>query len=406
MDDRKTQESPEGKQPDDSPLPPANGTPGEHGPSSFLHDKKRWMWLAIAAVAVLVLGGAYLMMQGDKKTVAPKVALKVGVMLPFSGDSSDTGLGSIKGIELAKRQLGASNIELVKEDSKCDGEAATQAVKNLIAKGVVAIIGEACSGASTAALVEAAKAKIPMVSPTASSPTLSIPDDYFFRVIPPDTIQGKFLSQLIYDKGARSIAIMRDEDTYSVGIADVLTDSFETLGGTVTTKSFANEAVDLEDEAKAVKAANPQAICILVNSLGSAVAAMQLLRDQGVTAPFYGGDALYNKLVITNAKDDAEGLTFSFFSSGSQTFKQDLAAANPGEELTYGAAQAYDAFKAIYQATEAGATTGAAIKDALQNLSFQGVSTKIKFDKNGEISEDYKYDVYVVKDSEFVLEKQ
>ena len=62
------------------------------------------------------------------------------------------------------------------------------AVKN----NMSAVIGDLCSGASLAALPYANAANMPMVSPSASSPLLSIPQDYFFRTCPNDNFQAGF----------------------------------------------------------------------------------------------------------------------------------------------------------------------------------------------------------------------
>jgi branched-chain amino acid transport system substrate-binding protein len=344
--------------------------------------------LLVALGAGVVVGYNYLKSR-NKSAAASLPQLKVGVLMAFTGGSSSMGYGEMKGIQLAKKQLGADNIQLVQMDSQCDKTVSPDAMKRLVAQKVVAVIGDGCSSASVAALPIANDDKIPMVSPSASSPKLSIADDYFFRVVPPDNFQ--------------SVAIFYTNEPYGQAMNSVFAQKFTALGGKVLTSQTADsDVIDLGNQIKAIKAAKPGAVVFVPNSVVSGVAALKLARQAGITVPFYGGDGLYDHTLITNAGTAADGLTITSFPTGSKAFKQLLLSEYQGEQL-YAAAQGYDAFEAIYNAVKNGAKTGPQIKDQLPKLSFDGVSAHIKFDANGEISDpNYKYDLLTVKDGSFV----
>jgi branched-chain amino acid transport system substrate-binding protein len=334
--------------------------------------------------------------------------IKVGVMMAFSGGSSNMGYGANKGIQLAKKQLGADNIDVVQVDSKCDPKTAAEAIKSLINQKVAAIIGEGCSSASVAALPAANNAKIPMISPSASSPTLSIPNDYFFRVVPPDSFQGSFMAQTIYNKGYHNVAVFYTNEPYGSGMNEVFHKSFEDLGGKVVASATAEpDVIDLTTQMQQIKAKNPQAIFIAPNSVVSATAAIKIARQVGITAPFYGADIMYDSSLTANAPQAAEGLTISTFPTGSKAFKQALFNESGKTEQLYAAPQAYDIIHALQMAIQKGATTGEQIKNILPSIEFDGVSGHIKFDTNGEISDkNYKYDLFQVKNGSFTLVEQ
>ena len=359
----------------------------------------------VVAVLVLLAAGyaAYLYMQRNTANQAPRV--KVGLMMAFSGGSASMGYGANKGIQLAKKQLGAENIEIVQVDSKCDPKSAADAVKTLIEQKVVAIIGEGCSSATVAALPAVNNAKIPLISPSASSPTLTIPNDYFFRVVPPDTLQGAFMAQTIYDKGYRNVAVFYTNEPYGSGMNTVFRENFENLGGKVVASATAEpDVIDLKTQIDQLKAAKPQAIFIAPNSVVSATAAMKIAREAGITAPFYGADIMYDPTVITNSGQAATGLTITSFPTGTKTFKQSLFNEYQKNEELYAAPQAYDIIHVLQLAVQNGATTGEQIKNYLPQVSFEGVSGHIKFDDNGEISDkSYKYDLFQVTDGAFKL---
>lgn len=390
-------------QPAPSGLPPA--MPANPVPPVMPPAQKSHRTMIVGAVVLLVVAlaasvyGAMYLARGSKPA-----HIKVGVMMAFSGGSSSMGYGAMKGVQLAKKQLNADNIDIVQMDSKCEPKAAAEAIKQLVAKKVAAIIGEGCSSASVAALPTANNSKTVMISPSASSTTLSIPGDYFFRVVPPDTFQGQFDAQAIYDRGIRTVAVFYTNEPYGVSMNKVFQEKFEGLGGkVVATASAEPDVIDLRDEMSQLKAANPQAVFIAPNSVVSGAAAMRIGRQIGITVPYFGADILYNTTLINDAPAAVEGLIITSFPTGSKAFKQALLNEYGVSEQLYAAPQAYDAFHAIYLAAQRGASTGEQIKSVLPSLSFDGVSAHIQFDQNGEISsKSYRYDLLQIKNGTFV----
>jgi branched-chain amino acid transport system substrate-binding protein len=358
----------------------------------------------MVVVAAIVIGvSVFFVMQNAAR---PAAKIKVGVMMAFSGGSSNMGYGAMKGVLLAKEQLAADNIEIIQMDSKCDPKVAAEAVKELINQGVVAIIGEGCSSATVAALPAANNAKVVIISPSASSPTLSIPDDYFFRVIPSDNYQGRFMAQAIYDRGIRDVAVFYTNEPYGSGMNTVFREQFEALGGkVVATASAESDIINLDQQIDELKKANPEALFIAPNSVVTATAVMKIAREKGMTVPFFGADILYDNTIITNDPESAEGTIVSTFPTGNKEFKQALFNEYQKNEQLYAAAQAYDVIHVLQLATQQGAITGEGIKDILPSISFDGVSAYIQFDDNGDevFNDNYKYDLFQVKDGAFEL---
>lgn len=378
-------------------------------PPDALLKKKRPVWLAallVAFICVLVALVVYILFIHNARPAPAQI--KVGVMMAYTGGSSSMGYGAMKGVQLAKKQLGASNIEIIQVDSKCDPKTAAEAIKRLIEQNVVAIIGEGCSSASVAALPAANNSRIVMISPSASSPTLSIPDDYFFRVVPPDDFQGAFMAQAIYEKGIRNVAVFYTNEPYGSGMNTVFREEFEALGGkVVATASAEPDVIDLQAQIKGLKAAGPEAIFIAPNSVVSATAVLKLARENGITASMFGADIMYDTTIINNAPAAAEGLTISSFPTGDKAFKQALLNEYQKDEQLYAAPQAYDIIRILQIATQRGASTGEGIKKMLPDITFEGVSGTVRFDQNGEISDkNYKYDLFQVKDGAFVPVEQ
>jgi branched-chain amino acid transport system substrate-binding protein len=377
-------------------------------------SNKNLLRVVALVVVVVLIGGVVAFMltnKSDKNTPTntnSTAKVKIGVLLATSGGSSSMGYGALKGIQLAKKQLNAENIELVQADGMCDPKTAPTAMQYLIDQKVVAVIGENCSSASKAVLELANANKIPMLSPSASSPTLSIENDYFFRTVPSDIGQGTFLAQSMYNQGLRKVAVFYTNEPYGSAIKDVFKEKFEALGGKVAVAVTAESSViDVKTQVDAIKASAPDGIAIVTNSTVSSTAVMKLARQQGMTVPLYGGDNLYDNTIITNNGTAAEGLKVVSFPTGTKAFKQDLLNEYHVTEQLYAAPEAYDAFATIYKAVQKGATTGEKFKQIIPTIEFEGASAHIKFDKYGEIPyQTYKYDLLQVKDGAFVLVTQ
>lgn len=385
---------------------PATSLDGEAPPTfAQKHPRKKALVVALLIAALAIMAGVvvFFVLQNAAR---PSSKIKVGVMMAFSGGSSNMGYGVMKGVLLAKNQLAADNIEIIQMDSKCDTKTAAEAIKALIEQNVVAVIGEGCSSATVAALPAANNAKVVIISPSASSPTLSIPDDYFFRVVPPDNYQGQFMAQAIYDRGIRNVAVFYTNEPYGSGMNTVFREKFEGLGGkVVATASAESDIINLDQQIKELKDANPEALFIAPNSVVTATAVIKIAREEGMTAPFFGADILYDSTIITNNPAAAEGTTVSTFPTGTKAFKQALYNEYQKSEQLYAAAQAYDIINLLQIAIQRGATTGEEIKKVLPGVSFDGVSGRIQFDSNGDeiFDNNYKYDLFQVKNGTFEL---
>ena len=76
---------------------------------------------------------------GKATAVGEQPKIKIGALLPLSGDAAAYGENVKQGIELA---LKGTNFEVIYEDGKCEGPDAVTAIQKLInLDGVVGVIG-------------------------------------------------------------------------------------------------------------------------------------------------------------------------------------------------------------------------------------------------------------------------
>ena len=86
--------------------------------------------LAILVVIVVVIVGGYLIFKGPKP--ANTSDLKVGVILPLTGDLSITGEKMYQGVQLAQAELEKDGVQFVVEDSHSKPTDAVSAAQKLL----------------------------------------------------------------------------------------------------------------------------------------------------------------------------------------------------------------------------------------------------------------------------------
>ncbi len=324
--------------------------------------------------------------------------VKIGVMVPLTGESASYGLGVKRGIELAKKELSADSVEIIYEDSKCGREEAMAAITKLISiDKVQAVIGEVCSEATLAAARVAEENEVVLISPSTTSPQLTDAGAYIFRVIPSDALEGNFAADLVYGKGLRRLGILHSNDDYGIAFKDILTQEFSSLGGAVVASEvIENGAVDARTQLTKIKNEGADSIYVISNAPDAAVAALKQIQELGISAYVFGSKELKSEYITENAKEAAEGFIVSSVTIGTAEFLDSYH--NEHGEAPLFSAQGYDAFKAVYLALE-GATTTQELRDNVMGVEFDGASGRIAFDSNGDVSANYE--VYVVEDGGF-----
>ncbi len=325
--------------------------------------------------------------------------IKIGVMLPLTGDAASYGLGAQKGIDLAFEEAGLENVELIVEDSGCEGKNARSAAEKLVSvDGVVATIGELCSSATIAAAPTFESGEVVLISPASTSPKISESGDFIFRSIPSDALQGVFAAGVVYNAGLRNLAVLYPNEDYGVGFSEVLEGEFKSIGGNVVaSESFERGTTDVRAQLTKIRSAKPDVLFVISNSPDAAVAALRQIKELGLKVKLYGSEGLKSDEIA--AAPGAEGLIISSVSVGNDDFIQrhrDRYGEAPGPF----AAQGYDAFLSLAAAIKSGASTGAEIRDYLYMLNLEGVSGVIDFDENGDISGNY--DLYRSEGGSFV----
>lgn len=159
------------------------------------------------------------------------------VRIGFMGDLiSELGVGGRNGAELAVETLNAGHgvhYELLLEDDRNDANAARAALASFAARGAAFVVGPMTSEMAVAAVPEANRRGVVLISPTATTDQLSAKDDFFFRVAADAPTGARQLARLLHGRGARSIAVLMDtaNRAYSASFGHAAAQEFRGLQG-------------------------------------------------------------------------------------------------------------------------------------------------------------------------------
>ena len=168
--------------------------------------------------------------------------LRIGTLLPETGDLAFLGPPEFAGVDLAVQEINAAGgfkgtpIEHVRGDSgDGDPDVANPTVDSLLSQNVDAIIGAAASGITLNVIDKITAAGVTMFSPANTSKALSTYEDegLYFRNAPSDILQGQVLGELIAQDGNTTVAIINRDDSYGNGLAEDFAASFTAAGGEV-----------------------------------------------------------------------------------------------------------------------------------------------------------------------------
>jgi len=172
---------------------------------------------------------------GEQQTVT----VRIGALLPLTGDLASFGKRNQGSLQLAIEDINRFaeaagskfRFQLVVEDTGTDPQTARSRIEALAAQGVKLFVGPMASSEVSQVKPFADANKLVIVSQSSTAPALSIPGDFVFRVVPPDTYQGKALAKVVWSSGFTKAIVIYRNDAWGVGLRDSFEKNFKALGG-------------------------------------------------------------------------------------------------------------------------------------------------------------------------------
>jgi branched-chain amino acid transport system substrate-binding protein len=351
------------------------------------------MAVALGAAACGSSGGSSGGGGGGKKTYT------IGFQGVLSGDNQQLGINALDGVKTAVDEANKDSslpfsLKLVQSDDAGSPDQGPTAAQQLIDNsGVLAVVGPMFSSATKASEGNYTQAGLLSVSPSATNPTLTSSGfKTFFRVINPDTTQGKADADYIA-KGlkAKTVFSLDDKSDYGTGLSGALAPELKAQGVTVTHDGI-NPTKDYTSEATKIIAAKPD-VLFYSGYYAELALLTKALKAAGFTGKIMSGDGSKDPAYVTQAgAANAEGayLTCACGDASADpsqaAFVKSFEAVNPGAKPGTYSAEAYDAVNAIIQALKkvGGSASRSSVLSAFAQVDFKGITKQIKFQPNGE----------------------
>src|SRR4030095_492612 len=330
--------------------------------------------LLLLSFSLLLVAGCAQQMNGGNNqtsTTEPKT-FKVGVILPLTGTLANVGAGMKDSVNLAAEDanknggVNGKQVELVFEDTACDPAKVVPALNKLITVDKInALVGPTCSGESLAAASILDQNKIPAVSPSASQADLTAKGgNYFFRVVPSDSLQEKLAVKYINEKlGSKKVAILFMNNDWGLGLKDSFKAAFQPGGGQVVAEeSFDAGATDMRTQITKLLSSEPDLVYLPCYPSECAVA-LQQLSEAGYTGKIMGADGADDATTLKTIGTAADGLIITVASGPNDSFN-DKFKARYGRDGSVYTAQTYDSLMLLVNAAKGG-ISGPAMKDSL-----------------------------------------
>lgn len=366
--------------------------------------------------------------------------LKIGTLLPTTGDLSSLGQNMPLAADLAVETINACGgvngqpVTLITEDSQTDPAAGASAMTKLTEVDRVAgVVGAFASSVSSAAVEIAARNEVMLISPGSTSPVFTERakngefNGFWARTAPSDTYQAQALAALANKQGLSTVSTVVINNDYGVGFEQQFVNSFEQLGGTVPNRNqpvrYEPRATTLDTEAAGAFGQGAQGVAaVLYAETGSIL--LQSAFKQGLTdnVTILLTDGVYSPEFVEQVGKTSEGTSIIAGALGTVPTASgeglaDLTALwqdSTGKEVTAYVPHTWDATVLLMLAAEAaGENTGEAISSTIRNvanapgvevsdpceamelirqgqeINYQGASGNVDIDEYGDVIGNY-----------------
>jgi branched-chain amino acid transport system substrate-binding protein len=325
--------------------------------------------------------------------------IALGFLGGLSGGNADLGEAGRNGAIMAVEEineLGGVNgrpIKLVIKDDNNRPEKAREGAQALVDLGVEAIVGPLTSTTAEAAIEVANKAKLLVVSPTASAVGLAGVDDYLIRVCPSSKDNAYAYADFMFSTlGQRRISIVADAQNriFSDSWFFEFQTKWHALGGEIIYQELVNTKEFTEYHILVGNLLNgePDGILFIVNSVDAARLSQQV-RKIDPDVPLVAAEWAATQNLITLGGSAVDGLVtmqiVNFFDTSPRFLKfVDTYVKRFGSYPSFSSIISYDATKMVIRALKL--KQDQSLKESLlSHQPYAGLQTELVIDPWGDL---------------------
>ena len=261
--------------------------------------------LSILAFLLLSANSSY---SNDK--AESHAAIKLGALLPLSGQYAAVGVDCQHGIEIAQSEISSSaQFEFVTADSKADATTSVSEFRKLLnVDGVIGVF--AFRGPVGMAVNPLSKsAQLPLLGGVGNK-DFARNNEYAFQLWPRSDVEGEYLAHEWNKRGLKKVGVLTVQDDWPVAVSMGLRERGRALGfNFVFDQDVLPAETDFRSQVVHLRNAAPDVIFINVG-LNQIAPLLKQVRELGVRAEIFSNFWLGKKDVLTAAGSTSEGVKF------------------------------------------------------------------------------------------------
>jgi branched-chain amino acid transport system substrate-binding protein len=357
----------------------------------------------LSARLPVILVSVILLACGCRSTPKGNVSVKVGALLPLSGDNASFGTTARNAYQIAEQDLkaqGKTPFDLDYGDSRLDPTTANEEFTRLVTQDhVIGFVEVTGSGIALSLAPRADSQHIPLLSAIDTSPLLSTQGGhYFFRVIPSDAYSSKVLTNWLTEKQLKTAAmVVNQQNGWATGFRSAIVPTYRKQGFALPDDAIlpvTDATVDFNSAIVRLEATHPQVWFVGLMGRQAGLFVKQAVA-RGIEGPFVGVDNLDQAEFSAAAGRAASHAWFvlpaEINSAAGKQFAQEyqIEFQRAPDSLAYAAYDAFFVMQHALDAMKAGgqSMTGENLQQTLATTKLNGVTGTIEFDQNHDLKE-------------------
>ncbi len=337
----------------------------------------------------------------QKQEIKGGKSVKIGAILPLSGDLAQYGGSGKEGLTIALDEFKENNKEvsciIVIEDDKADVKVALSAINKLVSTdNVKIVVGAMASGVTLGIAPMVNEKKIVLIAPTSTASDVTNAGDYIFRVCVSDAFEGKSMADYISKNFPKSkIGVVYINNDYGIGLKKNFVESANAMGLNIAIDNGYNPT---QKDFKTIinKLKNEKIDLLYIVAQKEQLNFFTQCKELNYKPLFTGSTMIEDNEILAQLGSFLEGTLYTYRSynptdSGRSTQYFVNAYQKKYNKLPdFYAASVYDATKLALQTELYCSFNKSDYREYLYELkNFNGVTGQITFDKNGDVQQGF-----------------
>jgi len=349
--------------------------------------------IIIIALSTLILLGC---------NQSKKNEIKIGVILPLTGEVATYGQSVKKGLDIAIGEKGEGQYKLIYEDSRADKTTALNVLEKLFFDKVNFFIGDATSSVTYEIGPKIQEKGGLLIVPIATGDKIRDIGPNVFMISPRNEKQTNEIANFIRKNYSdKKIACLYKQNDYGVNIASTFSKLFNDSIYIEAYQEGQNEfkSILLKLKNNGVK------VTFIPGNYQETALILKQAKEINFDTQFIGTDGTYSPKLIELAGEASEGFLLSMMpvDYDSEMYKEfsKLYSAEYKMQPDIFASYGYESVIILMQAINSNKVHSVdETRDYLLKNTFNSLTGQLKFDEKGEAIRDYK--IYKIKNSEFI----